>query len=54
MVRDLESTNGTMLDDVRIAPGKLYSLKHDIVIGLGISGQNEVRAHPFSAEAPDQ
>ena len=36
LIRDLGSTNGTMLDDDRILPGKLYELKHDSKIGLGI------------------
>jgi pSer/pThr/pTyr-binding forkhead associated (FHA) protein len=36
LVRDLGSTNGTMLDDDRILPGKLYELKHNSKIGLGI------------------
>jgi two-component system response regulator QseB len=33
---DLNSTNGTSLDGVRIEPGKQYQLKHESVIGLGI------------------
>jgi pSer/pThr/pTyr-binding forkhead associated (FHA) protein len=35
-LRDLRSTNGTMIDEQRIEPGKLYPLKKDSVIGLGI------------------
>jgi pSer/pThr/pTyr-binding forkhead associated (FHA) protein len=35
-LRDLGSTNGTMLDDDRIMPGKLYELKHNSKIGLGL------------------
>jgi pSer/pThr/pTyr-binding forkhead associated (FHA) protein len=38
MVRDLNSTNGTMLDDDRILPDKLYELKHNSKIGLGVDG----------------
>jgi len=34
-LRDLGSTNGTVLDDDRILPGKLYDLKHNCKIGLG-------------------
>ena len=34
-LRDLGSTNGTMLDDDRIMPGRLYDLKHNCKIGLG-------------------
>ncbi len=36
LLRDLGSTNGTMLDDDRILPGKLYELKHNSKIGLGV------------------
>jgi pSer/pThr/pTyr-binding forkhead associated (FHA) protein len=36
MLKDLGSTNGTMLDDDRILPGKLYELKHNSKIGLGV------------------
>jgi pSer/pThr/pTyr-binding forkhead associated (FHA) protein len=36
LLRDLGSTNGTMLDDDRIMPGKLYELKHNSRIGLGL------------------
>jgi pSer/pThr/pTyr-binding forkhead associated (FHA) protein len=36
MLRDLGSTNGTMLDEDRILPGKLYELKHNSKIGLGV------------------
>lgn len=36
MLRDLGSTNGTMLDDDRIMPGRLYELKHNSKIGLGV------------------
>jgi pSer/pThr/pTyr-binding forkhead associated (FHA) protein len=35
-VKDLGSTNGTMLDDDRILPGRLYELKHNSKIGLGL------------------
>jgi len=38
MVRDLNSTNGTMLDDDRILPDRLYELKHNCKIGLGVDG----------------
>lgn len=37
-LRDLGSTNGTMLDDDRIIAGSLYELKHNCKIGLGIEG----------------
>ena len=36
--RDLGSTNGTMLNDDRILPGKSYELKHNSRIGLGLEG----------------
>jgi pSer/pThr/pTyr-binding forkhead associated (FHA) protein len=39
-VRDLGSTNGTMLDDDRILPGNLYELKHNGKIGLGVDGDS--------------
>jgi DNA-binding winged helix-turn-helix (wHTH) protein len=38
LLQDLGSTNGSMLDGDRIAPGKLYSLKHNSRIGLGFDG----------------
>jgi hypothetical protein len=37
-VRDLGSTNGTMLNDDRIIAGNLYELKHNSKIGLGVEG----------------
>lgn len=37
-VRDLDSTNGTMLNDDRIIAGSLYELKHNSRIGLGVEG----------------
>jgi len=37
-VKDLGSTNGTMLNDDRIIPGNLYELKHNAKIGLGLEG----------------
>ena len=40
MLRDLNSTNGTMLDDDRILPDRLYELKHNCKIGLGIEGDS--------------
>ena len=36
-LRDLNSTNGTSLDEIRISPGKSYALKQDATIGLGIT-----------------
>jgi pSer/pThr/pTyr-binding forkhead associated (FHA) protein len=36
MIRDLGSTNGTMLDDDRIMAGKLYNLQHNSKVGLGV------------------
>jgi pSer/pThr/pTyr-binding forkhead associated (FHA) protein len=36
-LRDLRSTNGTMIDEQRIESGKLYLLKQDSLIGLGIA-----------------
>lgn len=40
MLRDLNSTNGTMLDDDRILPDRLYELKHNCKIGLGVEGDS--------------
>jgi hypothetical protein len=37
-VKDLGSTNGTMLNDDRIIAGDLYELKHNSRIGLGLEG----------------
>jgi hypothetical protein len=37
-VKDLGSTNGTMLNDDRIVVGNLYELKHNSKIGLGVEG----------------
>jgi hypothetical protein len=37
-VKDLGSTNGTILNDDRIIPGNLYELKHNARIGLGAEG----------------
>jgi hypothetical protein len=37
-VKDLGSTNGTMLNDDRIVPGNIYELKHNARIGLGVEG----------------
>lgn len=37
-VKDLGSTNGTMLNDDRIIAGNLYELKHNCKIGLGVEG----------------
>jgi len=37
-LKDLGSTNGTMLNDDRIIPGNLYELKHNSKIGLGVEG----------------
>ena len=37
-VKDLGSTNGTMLNDDRIVAGNLYELKHNSKIGLGVEG----------------
>ncbi len=39
-IQDLGSTNGTLLDDDRIIPGKLYELKHNSKIGLGVGGDS--------------
>ncbi len=39
-VKDLGSTNGTMLNDDRINAGNLYELKHDSKIGLGLEGNS--------------
>ena len=38
LLQDLGSTNGTMLDGDRIAPGRLYPLRHNSRIGLGVDG----------------
>ena len=40
MLKDLNSTNGTMLDDDRILPDRLYELKHNCKIGLGVEGDS--------------
>jgi hypothetical protein len=37
-VKDLGSTNGTILNDDRIIAGNLYELKHNSKIGLGVEG----------------
>jgi pSer/pThr/pTyr-binding forkhead associated (FHA) protein len=37
-VKDLGSTNGTMLNDDRIIAGTVYELKHNSRIGLGLEG----------------
>ena len=37
-IKDLGSTNGTMLNDDRIVTGNLYMLKHNSKIGLGLEG----------------
>ena len=37
-VKDLGSTNGTMLNDDMIIAGNLYELKHNARIGLGVEG----------------
>lgn len=37
-VKDIGSTNGTMLNDDRIIAGNLYELKHNCKIGLGVEG----------------
>jgi len=37
-VKDVGSTNGTMLNDDRIIAGNLYELKHNSKIGLGVEG----------------
>jgi hypothetical protein len=39
-VKDLGSTNGTMLNDDRIIAGNLYELKHNSKIGLGVEGNS--------------
>jgi pSer/pThr/pTyr-binding forkhead associated (FHA) protein len=38
LLQDLGSTNGTMLDGDRIVPGKLFPLRHNSRIGLGVDG----------------
>lgn len=40
VVKDLGSTNGTMLDDDRIIPDTEYELKHNCRIGLGVEGES--------------
>ena len=40
LLRDLGSTNGTMLHDDRILPGVLYELVHGSKIGFGIEGDS--------------
>jgi pSer/pThr/pTyr-binding forkhead associated (FHA) protein len=39
-IKDLGSTNGTLLDDDRIVPDNLYELKHNSKIGLGVAGDS--------------
>jgi pSer/pThr/pTyr-binding forkhead associated (FHA) protein len=39
LVKDLDSTNGTMLDDDRILSGSEYEMKHNSKIGLGLDGE---------------
>lgn len=39
-VKDLGSTNGTMVNDDRIIAGTLYKLKHNSKIGLGVEGHS--------------
>jgi hypothetical protein len=39
LLRDLESKNGTEIDRQRIEPGKLYPLRHNSIIGLGIASE---------------
>ena len=39
-LKDLGSTNGTMLNDDRIIAGNLYELKHNARIGLGVEGNS--------------
>jgi len=39
VVCDLDSTNGTSVDDLRIEPGKLTELSHDSIIGLAVTAE---------------
>ena len=39
-IKDLGSTNGTMLNDDRILAGNAYELKHNSKIGLGLEGNS--------------
>jgi pSer/pThr/pTyr-binding forkhead associated (FHA) protein len=39
-LKDLGSTNGTMLNEDRIIAGNLYELKHNSRIGLGLEGNS--------------
>jgi hypothetical protein len=39
-LKDLGSTNGTMLNDDRIIPDNMYELKHNARIGLGVEGMS--------------
>ena len=39
-IKDLGSTNGTLLNDDRILAGNLYQLKHNSRIGLGLEGSS--------------
>lgn len=52
MLRDLNSTNGTALDGLRIEPGKFYRLQHDSVIGLGVALGAEARVALRFRESP--
>ena len=38
VLRDLGSTNGTTLDDERLAPGQALALRDDSVVGIGVTG----------------
>ncbi len=38
VLRDLGSTNGTTLDDERLAAGQSAPLRHDSVVGIGVTG----------------
>ncbi len=40
LLRDLGSTNGTAIDDVRIEPARSYPLTHESSIALGIASGN--------------
>jgi pSer/pThr/pTyr-binding forkhead associated (FHA) protein len=38
VLRDLGSANGTTLDDERLTPGQAQQLRHDSVVGIGVTG----------------
>jgi pSer/pThr/pTyr-binding forkhead associated (FHA) protein len=52
-LRDLKSTNGTTINERRIEAEKFYPLKHDSVIGLGITPEGPRVILRFLETLPD-